>query len=286
MDIVELIKSFILGVIQGITEWLPISSTGHMILFNSFWPLDPSRYAGGQDFIELYMTVIQFGSILAVLCIYFHKLNPFSSQKNQQQKSETFSLWGKVLVAAIPAGLIGVLFGDEIHKYLYNAIVVALMLIVYGVLFIVIENKNKKPVVTEFNQLNYRTVLAIGVFQMLALIPGTSRSGATIVGALLLGCSRYIGAEFSFFLAIPTMLGASALEIFSYFRDYGLGFTANEWGVLLIGMIVAFFVSIAAISFLMNFIRRHNFKSFAWYRIVLGVLVLSLTFSGILQIAG
>lgn len=281
MDLIEIIKAFLLGIIQGITEWLPISSTGHMIIFNAFWPLDASRYADGKAFIDLFMTVIQFGSILAVILLYFNRLNPFTSKKTKLQKRETLSIWAKVLVAAIPAGIVGLLFRNKIHDFLYNAVVVALMLILYGVLFIVIENKKIKPSITGIDQLNFKTVFVIGIFQMLALVPGTSRSGATIVGALILGCSRYVGAEFSFFLAIPTMFGASLVEILSYFRKNGLGFTLNEWTVLLTGMIVAFAVSVFAISFLMKFIRTHDFKPFAWYRIVVGVLLLLLFVSGV-----
>lgn len=284
MDIIELIKAFILGIIQGITEWLPISSTGHMILFNAFWPLDPTRYTGGKQFVELFMTVIQFGSILAVILLYFKTLNPFSKDKTRSQRNETYSLWAKVLVASIPAAIVGLLFRHAIHNYLYNAVVVALMLILFGVFFILVENKKSKAYITSIDKLNYKSVFIIGVFQMLALIPGTSRSGATILGALLLGCSRYIGAQFSFFLAIPTMFGASLVEMASYFKDNGLGFTANEIGVLLTGMVVAFVVSIFAISFLMKFVREHDFKGFAKYRIVVGILIIILFLTGIIGV--
>lgn len=285
MDIVEILKALILGVIQGITEWLPISSTGHMILFDSFWPLDPTRYSGGKEFINLFLVVIQFGSILAVVLIYFHKLNPFSSKKNAQQKKETFSIWGKIIVASFPAAIAGLLFKDVIHEYFYNTIVVSAMLILYGIFFIIIENRNNNTYIKSIDNLDYKTAFVIGMFQMMALIPGTSRSGATIVGALLFGCSRMMGAEFSFFLAIPAMLGASVLEIGSYFKKYGIGFTPNEFGVLITGMIVAFFVSIFAISFLMSFIRKNSFKPFAFYRIIIGSLILILSLSGALQLA-
>ena len=287
MDIVELIKAFILGIIQGITEWLPISSTGHMILFNSFLPLDSSRYSGGVEFIELFMTIIQFGSILAVILLFFEKLNPFSKSKSSLEKRDTFVLWIKVLIGSIPAAIIGLIFKDQIHKYLYNGLIVAFMLILYGIFFILVENRNSgiKPRISMLNKLDYKTAFLIGIFQALALVPGTSRSGATILGALLLGCSRYIGAEFSFFLAIPTMFGASLLEICSYFKHYGVGFSHNEWGVLLIGFVVAFIVSIFAISLLMKFIKSHSFKSFAWYRILLGIIVVIMFMTGFLNMS-
>lgn len=279
MAFIELIKSVLLGIIQGITEWLPVSSTGHMILFNSFWPLN-----GSTAFTDFFMTVIQLASILAVIILYFRKLNPFSSKKTSQEKHDTFSLWGKVLTATIPAGIIGILFRHQIHDYLYNAVVVAAMLIAYGVLFLLIERRNRTPRISSLGQLDYKIALIIGIFQMLALVPGTSRSGATIVGALLLGCSRTIGAEFSFFLAIPTMLGASLVETASYFKDYGFGLSANEIGVLLVGMAVAFAVSLFAIKFLMKFIQKHNFKSFGGYRIAIGACVLILFVMGILNV--
>lgn len=284
MVAIEVIKAIILGVIQGITEWLPISSTGHMILFNSFWPMNPSQYSGGQDFINLFFVVIQFGSILAVLVLYFHKLNPFSPKKTSIEKKDTLSLWGKVLVATIPAAIIGLLFEDFIDRYCYNAVVIAIMLILYGIFFLILESRNHHSKIHAFEELDYKTALLIGAFQVLALIPGTSRSGATILGAVLLGSSRFIAAEFSFFLAIPTMLGATSLKILEYFMDYGVGFTGTELAVLLTGMVVAFVVSLFAIAFLMSFIQKHDFKPFGYYRIVLGILVLILFFSGILTV--
>lgn len=266
MQIWEIIKAAILGIIEGITEWLPISSTGHMILADEFIRLNVS-----DAFKEMFLVVIQLGAILAVLVLYFHKLNPFSPKKSAEEKKETFSLWGKVIVACIPAAVIGLLFDDKIDALFYNYITVAVTLIVYGVLFIVIENRNKSrtPKVNTLAELSYQTALFIGVFQVLSLIPGTSRSGATILGAILIGTSRYVAAEFTFFLAIPVMFGASLLKIVKF----GFAFSGSEIAILLTGMIVAFVVSVFAIKFLMGYIKKHNFKAFGWYRIVLGVIV-------------
>lgn len=282
MQVLEIVKAILLGIIQGVTEWLPISSTGHMILFNSIWPLDPNLFS--QDFIDMFFVVIQFGSILAVLVLYFHKLNPFSRNKTKKENRETFSLWGKVLVASIPAAIIGLLFDDLIHDWLYNAIVVAAMLIIYGIFFIILENRHKNPTINSFTALDYKTAALIGIFQVLALIPGTSRSGATILGAVFIGASRYVATEFSFFLAIPVMFGASGLEMLKYFLEYGFGFSGLEMMVLLSGMIVAFFVSIVAIKFLMKFIKTHDFKPFGYYRIILGIVVIIFFFIGWIQI--
>ena len=266
MQIWEIIKAAILGIIEGITEWLPISSTGHMILADEFIRLNVS-----DAFKEMFLVVIQLGAILAVLVLYFHKLNPFSPKKSAVEKKETFSLWGKVIVACIPAAVIGLLFDDKIDELFYNYITVAITLILYGILFIVIENRNKNraPKVNTLAELSYRTALFIGVFQVLSLIPGTSRSGATILGAILIGTSRYVAAEFTFFLAIPVMFGASLLKIVKF----GFDFTGSEIAILLTGMIVAFVVSIFAIKFLMGYIKKHDFKAFGWYRIALGVVV-------------
>ena len=266
MQIWEIIKAAILGIIEGITEWLPISSTGHMILADEFIRLNVS-----DAFKEMFLVVIQLGAILAVLVLYFHKLNPFSPKKSSQEKKETFSLWGKVIVACIPAAVIGLLFDDKIDELFYNYITVAVTLILYGILFIVIENRNKNrpPKVNTLAELSYQTALFIGLFQVLSLIPGTSRSGATILGAILIGTSRYVAAEFTFFLAIPVMFGASLLKIVKF----GFHFTGMEVAILLTGMIVAFVVSILAIKFLMGYIKKHDFKVFGWYRIVLGVIV-------------
>ncbi len=266
MYFLELIKAVILGIVQGITEWLPISSTGHMILVNEFLQLNQST-----DFINLFLVVIQFGSILAVVTLYFHKLNPFSPKKSAVEKKDTWTMWFKVLVAVIPAGVIGILFEEQIDTYLYGPYVVAAALIVYGILFIVIENRKKQPAVNSISQLSYKTAFLIGVFQILALVPGTSRSGSTILGAVILGTSRVVAAEFSFFLAVPMMVGASLLKIVKY----GFNFTGAELGILLVGMAVAYIVSVVVIKFLMGYIRRHDFKAFGYYRIVLGIAVLA-----------
>lgn len=267
----ELLKAAFFGIVQGITEWLPISSTGHMILFEQFIHMNVSK-----DFWDMFLVVIQFGSILAVVLLYFHKLNPFSPRKSPVQKRDTWSLWGKVLVAVIPAAVIGLLFDDFITDKLYGYVTVAITLIVYGIAFIVVENmdRTKRPTIRNFEQLDYKTALFIGVFQILALIPGTSRSGSTIIGATLLGCSRYVATEFSFFLAVPVMLGASLLKIVKFFVKTGIGFTGTEIGILLVGMIVAFVVSVFAIKFLMGYIRKHDFKAFGYYRIALGIIVI------------
>lgn len=268
MQFVELLKSAFLGVVEGITEWLPISSTGHMILVDEFLKMDVSA-----EFMKMFLVVIQLGAILAVVFLYFWKLFPFERRGEKfAVKRETLSLWGKILVASIPAGVIGLIFDDFIDEVLSTPYVVAVTLIVYGVLFIWVENRNRKrrPLVTELSALNYRTALLIGVFQMLALIPGTSRSGATIVGALLIGVSRTAAAEFTFFLAIPAMFGASAVRMLKFGFDY----TPAEVAILLVGCIVAFVVSVLAIKFLMGYIKKHDFKVFGWYRIVLGLVVL------------
>ena len=266
MQIIEFLKVFILGIVQGITEWLPVSSTGHMILVNQFLPL-----AGEKSFVDVFMVVIQFGSIIAVVTLYFHKLNPFSPKKTKKEKADTVSLWLKVLTAVVPAAIIGVLFEDKIDALFFNAPTVAATLIIYGILFIIIESRHKKPTITTFEGLSYKTALLIGVFQILALIPGTSRSGSTILGAVLLGTSRYVAAEFSFFLAIPVMLGASLLKIVKY----GLAFSGMQWALLIFGMVVAYVVSVIAIKFLMKYIKKHDFKAFGYYRIVLGIIVIA-----------
>ena len=271
MYILELLKTILLGVVEGITEWLPISSTGHMILLDEFISLNVS-----DAFKEMFMVVIQLGAILAVVVLYFHKLNPFASKKSPVQKKKTWSLWAKVLVASIPAGIVGLLFDDTLDSLFYNYQTVSVTLILYGVLFIVVEhlNRSRRPAIRTLDALSYKTVLWIGVFQMLALIPGTSRSGATIIGAMLLGASRAVAAEFTFFLAIPAMLGASLLKVGKFFMETGFGMTGGEIGILLTGMAVAFIVSVLAIQFLMRFIKKNDFKPFGWYRIALGVLVL------------
>jgi undecaprenyl-diphosphatase len=265
--LIEIIKAVVLGIIQGITEWLPISSTGHLILFDSIWPMEPA------SFFEVFKVVIQFGSILAVLVIYWNKLNPWSGHKSEAKKSETFHLWINVLIGCIPAGVFGILLDDIIEDYLSATFVIAVMLIAYGIIFIVISKHSKKPTVTKLSQLTWKESLAIGFFQCLALIPGTSRSGATILGGLAMGCSRYVASEFSFFIAIPVMAGASGLKILKYLIKVGM-FSFGQLGLLLVGTLVAFIVSLFAIKALLNYVRNHTFEVFGWYRIVLGLIVL------------
>ena len=269
----EFIKALFLGIVQGITEWLPVSSTGHMILFDEFVKLNVS-----DEFMSMFRVVIQFGSILAVLLLYFDRLNPWSSHKSAEEKHRTWGFLGRIVIAVIPAGVIGVLFDDYdfLDKYLYNYIVVAAALVIYGILFIIIERKQEghtyKYVSAE--DIDTKTAFKIGCFQLLSLIPGTSRSGSTIIGAMCVDVSRTAAAEFSFFLAIPVMLGASLLKILKYVLDFGLAFTGTEIMTLIVGTVTAFAVSLIAVKFLINFVRRHSFESFGWYRIVLGVIVL------------
>ncbi len=265
--IIDIFKAFLLGIIEGLTEWLPISSTGHMILADEFIKLNVS-----PAFKEMFLVVIQLGAIMAVVVLYFQKLNPFSSKKSPVQKKETVTLWLQVLAACVPAGIIGVLFDDRIDKIFYNYQTVAVTLILYGVLFILIENhnRNRRPAIRNFSQFTYKTAFFIGIFQILALIPGTSRSGATIIGAMLIGTSRSVAAEFTFFLAIPVMFGASLIKILKF----GFAFTSGEVLILITGMITAFIVSVFAIKFLMGYIKKHNFKAFGYYRIVLGLVVI------------
>lgn len=262
----EALKVIILGIVEGITEWLPISSTGHLILVEEFVKLNFS-----QSYLDMFNVVIQLGAIMAVVVIYFHRLNPFSPKKTEKQKKMTLQLWVKVVIASIPAGVVGILFNDFIEEKFNNSYVVAAMLIVVGVLFIVIENrhKGKKPQITKISQMGVPVLIWIGVFQMLAMIPGTSRSGATIVGALALGVSRTAAADFTFFLAIPAMAGASLVKL----RHFGFDFTGTELGLLLLGCVVSFVVSILAIKFLLKYIQNHDFKAFGYYRIVLGIIV-------------
>lgn len=266
----EMLKVILLGIVEGITEWLPISSTGHLILVEEFVQLQAS-----DAFREMFNVVIQLGAILAVVVLYFHKLNPLSPQKSKAEKKQTMELWYKVIVACLPAAVLGLLLDDWMDAHLHNYIVVSLMLVLYGIFFIVIEtwNKQKLPKVTELNDLTYQTALIIGMFQVLSLVPGTSRSGATIVGALLIGVSRYVATEFTFFLAIPVMFGASGLKIVKFLADGG-GFTGTEAALLIVGCAVAFVISILAIKFLMGYIKKNDFKVFGYYRIILGILVL------------
>jgi undecaprenyl-diphosphatase len=263
---IEILKAIILGLVEGITEWLPISSTGHMILLEEFIKLKTS-----EEFKEMFFVVVQLGAILAVVFLYFNKLNPLAPSKSVEEKKATMSIWYKVVIGVIPAGVVGFLFDDWLNERLYNYITVAITLILYGILFIVIENRNKnrKTRINSISELDYLTVFLIGVFQILSLIPGTSRSGVTILGAILLGASRQIAAEFSFFLSIPIMFGASSLKLVKF----GFSFTKLEAVILLTGMVVAFAVSIIAIKFLLGYVKRNDFKAFGYYRIALGVLV-------------
>ncbi len=261
--LIELLKSLLLGIVEGITEWLPISSTGHMILVNEF--------IGNEGFTssDLYIYVIQLGAILAVVTLYFHKLNPFSPKKTAAEKADTWQMWFKVIAACIPAGVIGLALNDFMDKF-ENWYVVSATLILYGIAFLFIEKKGRKATTTTIRGLSYKTALLIGAFQVLSIIPGTSRSGSTILGAMILGCSRAVAAEFSFFLAIPVMFGVSFLKIVT--NDVAM--TGGDVAALLLGMAVAYIVSLAAIRFLMDYVKKHNFKAFGVYRIVLGVVVI------------
>lgn len=267
MNFVETIKVILLGIIQGITEWLPISSTGHLILFDSLWPMTPA------SFFEVFKVVIQFGSILAVVVLYFHKLNPWAKGKSPAKKQETFRLWINVIIGCIPAGIVGLLLDDVIEDYLSENFVIAVTLIAYGIIFIIMSRKKSKPKITNLNELTWKESLEIGLFQCLALIPGTSRSGATILGGLTVGCSRYVASEFSFFIAIPVMVGASGLKIIKYLLKVGM-FSMPQLGMLLLGTFVAFIVSLFAIRALLSYVKNHTFAVFGWYRIVLGIIVL------------
>ena len=271
MNIIELLKAILFGIVEGITEWLPVSSTGHIILLDEFIKLNVSSDA----FKDMFDVVIQLGAILAVVVLFFSKLNPISPKKTKEEKKNTWLLWVKVIIAVLPSAVIGLLFEDLLDTYLYSYIVVALALIFYGIAFIVVEKNNrKKPAAIEtVHDIDFKTAIFIGCFQVLSLIPGTSRSGSTILGAILLGVSRSAGAEFSFFLAIPTMLGASALKGLKFLLE-GPAVTATDIGVLVIGCVVSFVVSLLVIKGLMDYVRKHNFSVFGWYRIVLGILVL------------
>lgn len=275
MNFIEILKAIFIGIVEGITEWLPISSTGHMILVDEFIKMNIS-----EEFKEFFLVVIQLGAILAVVVLYFKKLFPFEfknvdGKRKLTSNKDTWMLWAKVLVACIPAGIIGLLFDDILDKYLYNSVTVALMLIIYGILFIVVEkrNKGKESKINTLKNMTFKSALIIGAFQILALIPGTSRSGATILGAILIGTSREIAAEFTFFLAIPVMIGASLYKLLKFILK-AVAITTTEWGILLFGTITAFIVSMIAIKFLMKYIKKNDFTAFGWYRIILGVLVL------------
>ena len=267
---IEFLKAVLFGIVEGITEWLPVSSTGHLILLDEFVKLDIS-----EAFYEMFQVVIQLGAILAVVVLFFHKLNPFSPKKTDIQKKDTWQLWFKVVVAVLPSAVVGLLLDDWMDAHLYNYIVVAVMLIVYGVAFLFVEkwNASRSFKITDVSAIDYRTALLMGAFQCLSLIPGTSRSGATILGAIILGVSRSAGAEFSFFMAIPTMLGASALKLLKYLME-GLEASGTEIMVLITGCVVSFVVSVVVIRGLMEYVRKHSFSVFGIYRIVLGVAVI------------
>lgn len=268
--LIEILKAILFGIVEGITEWLPISSTGHMIILNDFIKLDVS-----EEFYKLFEVVIQLGAILAVVVMYFKIICPYGFGKGKKETKKTYNLWGKIIVACLPAAVIGILFDDLLDKYLYNSIVVSLMLIIYGIIFIVIESKSiGKNKTKSVDDITYKQAILVGIFQLLSLIPGTSRSGATIIGGLLIGLKRNVAAEFTFFLAIPVMAGASLLKLLKYVMEVGFIFTNLEIAILLTGTIVAFIVSILIIKFLINYIRKHDFKVFGYYRIVLGLLVL------------
>lgn len=268
---IEMLKAVLFGIVEGVTEWLPVSSTGHLILLDELVSLNVSA-----EFKRMFDVVIQLGAILAVVVLYFHKLNPFSPQKSQEEKKQTWSLWAKVILAIIPSGVVGVLFDDWMDAHLHTSTVVAAMLILYGVAFVLVERayQGRHLAVRDVNDMDYKTAIGIGLFQCLSLIPGTSRSGSTILGGILLGASRSAAAEFSFFMAIPTMLGASAIKLLKFFLT-GVGFAGGEIAILLIGCVVSFLVSLMVIRGLMSYVRQHSFSVFGVYRIVLGVIVLA-----------
>ena len=275
MIFIEILKAVFFGIVEGITEWLPVSSTGHLILLDTFIHLDVS-----EAFYEMFQVVIQLGAILAVIVLFFHKLNPFAPSKNEVQKKATWSLWFKVVVAVVPSAVVGLLLDDWMDEHLYNYIVVAIMLIAYGIAFLFVEkwNASRNFRIKNVYEIDYRTALLMGAFQCLSLIPGTSRSGSTILGAIILGVARPAGAEFSFFMAIPTMLGASALKLLKYaleiVKGEALAPNGTEIAVLITGCIVAFVVSLLVIKGLMEYVRKHSFSVFGIYRIILGIVVL------------
>ena len=270
-EIIEILKAILFGIVEGVTEWLPISSTGHIILLDEFIWLQAS-----DEFKSMFDVVIQLGAILAVIVLFFHKLNPFAPSKSKVEKKQTWDRWFKVVAAIIPSGLVGVLFDDWMDEHLHNGVVVAIALIVYGIAFILVERKNQGKhlrQIEDVHAIGYKTAIGIGLFQCLSLIPGTSRSGSTILGAILLGVGRSAGAEFSFFMAIPTMLGASAIKGLKFMLS-GVGITGLEIAVLIVGCVVSFIVSLLVIKGLMEYVRKHSFSAFGVYRIVLGVVVL------------
>ena len=270
MDFIEILKAIVQGIVEGVTEWLPVSSTGHILLLDAFWKMDASK-----EFFDVFKVVIQLGAILAVVVLYWQKLNPFSLKKTKVEKKGTWVLWSKVLVASIPAAVVGLALEDAIDGVLSTPVVIAAALIIYGIAFIIMESrKNRKISVDTVEDITYKHAFGIGAFQMLALIPGTSRSGSTILGASLLGASRTAAAEFSFFMAIPVMLGASGLKLVDALLLEDVKFTSEEWILLAIATVVSFVVSLLVIRGLMAFIKKHSFKPFGWYRIVLGAVVL------------
>lgn len=271
ISLMEMLKVVVLGIVEGLTEWLPVSSTGHMILVDEFIRLDVST-----AFMDMFLVVIQLGAILAVVVLNTEKLNPFLKSKSEAERRATFDLWGKVIVACLPAAVIGLAFNKYMEEHFMNAPVVAAMLILYGVLFIVVErwNKHRTPRVDDLSALDYRTAFIIGMFQVLSLVPGTSRSGATILGGIIFGASRYVATEFTFFLAIPVMFGASFLKLVKF----GWNYSGTELMILGVGMMTAFVVSILSIRFLLRYIKRNDFTAFGWYRIVLGIVVLAYLF--------
>ena len=269
---IEILKAILFGIVEGVTEWLPISSTGHLILLNEFITLQVS-----EEFQSMFDVVIQLGAILAVIVLFFHKLNPFALRKSKEEKKQTWDLWFKVVAAIIPSGVVGVLLDDWMEAHLHNGIVVSIALIVYGIAFILVERKNSEKhlrMVDDVHKIDYKTALLIGVFQCLSLVPGTSRSGSTILGAIMLGVGRSAGAEFSFFMAIPTMLGASAIKGLKFLLS-GVAITTQEIGILIVGCAVSFLVSLFVIKGLMDYVRRHSFSAFGVYRIILGAVVLA-----------
>ena len=268
---IEILKAILFGIVEGVTEWLPVSSTGHLILLNEFVRLNVS-----EEFGSMFDVVIQLGAILAVIVLFFHKLNPFAPSKSETEKKQTWSLWFKVIAAIIPSGVVGVLLDDWMDAHLHNGIVVSVALIVYGIAFILVERRNRGKrlkIIGDVHDIDYRTALLIGAFQCLSLVPGTSRSGSTILGAILIGVGRSAGAEFSFFMAIPTMLGASAIKGLKFILS-GTAITGTEIGVLMVGSVVSFVVSMLVIRALMEYVRKHSFSVFGVYRIVLGIIVL------------
>ena len=276
MGFLDWLRVIVLGIIEGVTEWLPVSSTGHLILLNRLWPGDPSVFT--EAFTSMFDVIIQLGAILAVVSVFFHKLNPISSYKTETQKKNTWDLWLKIIIGVLPAAAAGFFLDDLMDKYLFNWVTVAITLILYGIVFIVLEKRfsDRKVGITRFSQLTYKTALYIGLFQVLSLIPGTSRSGVTIIGALLLGCSRYIATEFTFYLAIPVMFGASALKLFKYLLIKKMPVSGLQIAVLAVAMIAAYAVSVFVIRFLIAYIKRHDFSPFGVYRIILGLVVILL----------